>query len=82
MVNYLQIENLTKSFGDLVLLENSSFSIGEGQRIGLIAKNGSGKTTLLNIISSEEGYDSGNIVFRRDLRVGYLKQDPKYPEEL
>lgn len=82
MANYLQIENLTKSFGDLVLLENCSFSIGEGQRIGLIAKNGSGKTTLLNIISGEEGYDSGNIVMRRDLRVGYLRQDPKYPEGL
>lgn len=82
MVNYLQIENLTKSFGDLVLLENCSFSIGEGQRMGLIAKNGSGKTTLLNIISGDEGYDAGRIVMRRDLRVGYLKQDPKYPEEL
>ena len=54
----------------------------EGQRVGLIAKNGSGKTTLLNIIAGKEGYDSGNIVFRRDLRVDYLEQDPQYPEEL
>lgn len=82
MTPYLQIDNLTKSFGDLVLFENISFGIAEGQRIGLIAKNGTGKTTLLNIISGKEGYDSGNIVFRRDLRVDYLEQDPKYPEEL
>lgn len=80
--SYLQIDNLTKSFGDLVLFENISFGIAEGQRIGLIAKNGTGKTTLLNIISGKEGYDTGNIVFRRDLRVAYLEQDPKYPEEL
>lgn len=82
MVSYLQIENLTKSFGDLVLLENTSLAITEGQRIGLIAKNGSGKTTLLNILSGKEGYDSGHITFRRDLRVGYLEQDPHYPEGL
>ena len=57
-VPYLQIDNLTKSFGDLVLFENISFGIAEGQRVGLIAKNGSGKTTLLNIIAGKEGYDS------------------------
>ena len=82
MISYLQIENLTKSFGDLVLLENVALGVAEGQRIGLIAKNGSGKTTLLNIIAGKEGYDSGNISFRRDLRVGYLEQDPQYPENL
>ena len=82
MISYLQIENLTKSFGDLVLLENTSLGVAEGQRIGLIAKNGSGKTTLLNIIAGKEGYDSGTISFRRDLRVGYLEQDPQYPEGL
>ena len=82
MTSYLQIDNLTKSFGDLVLFENISFGIAEGQRIGLIAKNGTGKTTLLNIISGKEGYDSGNIAVRRDLRVDSLEQDPKYPEEL
>ena len=64
MISYLQIENLTKSFGDLVLLENTSLGVAEGQRIGLIAKNGSGKTTLLNIIAGKEGYDSGTISFR------------------
>lgn len=78
----LQVENLTKSFGDLVLFENISFGLAEGQRVGLIAKNGSGKTTLLNILSGKEGHDAGNIAFRRDLRVGYLEQDPQYPSEL
>lgn len=82
MTPYLQVENLTKSFGDLVLFNGISFGIAEGKRIGLIAKNGSGKTTLLNILAGKEGYDEGKITFRRDLRVGYLEQSPKYPEEL
>lgn len=82
MVPYLQVEDLTKSFGDLVLFHQISFGIAQGQRIGLIAKNGSGKTTLLNILSGKEGYDEGKITFRRDLRVGYLEQSPNYPEEL
>ena len=82
MVSYLQVENLTKSFGDLVLFDNISFGISEGQRIGLIAQNGKGKTTLLNILADKEGYDSGTISFRRDLKVGYLEQDPRYPENL
>ena len=78
----LQVENLTKSFGDLVLFENISFGLAEGQRVGLIAKNGSGKSTLLNILSGKEGYDEGHIAFRRDLRVGYLEQDPQYPAQM
>lgn len=82
MISYLQIEELTKSFGDLLLFENLSFGISEGDRIGLIAKNGTGKTTLLNIIAGKENYDSGNVTFRRDLRVGYLEQMPVYPPEL
>lgn len=82
MVPYLQVENLTKSFGDRVLFRGISFGIAQGQRIGLIAKNGSGKTTLLDILSGKEGYDEGQITFRRDLRVGYLEQSPSYPEGL
>ena len=64
---YLQVDGLTKSFGDLVLFKNISFGVAEGQRIGLIAKNGTGKTTLLSILSGKEGYDEGSIVYRRDL---------------
>ena len=79
---FLQVDGLTKSFGDLVLFEKIAFGIAEGQRIGLIAKNGSGKTTLLNILAGKEGYDEGSIVFRRDLKVGYLEQAPVYPEGL
>ena len=78
----LQVENLTKSFGDLVLFSDISFGLAEGQRIGLIAKNGSGKTTLLNILSGKEGYDEGKITYRRDVRVGYLEQAPVYPAGL
>ena len=78
----LNIDKLTKSFGDLVLFEDISFGIEQGQKIGLIAKNGSGKTTLLNIIAGKEDYDSGSVVFRNDLRVGYLEQAPSYPEEM
>ena len=79
MVSYLQVDGLTKSFGDLILFKDISFGIAEGQRVGLIAKNGAGKTTLLNILSGKEGYDGGNIVYRRDLKVAYLEQDPHYP---
>ena len=81
-IPYLDIQNLTKSFGELLLFENLNMSIAEGQRVGLIAKNGTGKSTLLSIINGEEGYDSGDIIFRRDLRVGYLDQSPHFdPDE-
>ena len=80
--SYLQIDNLTKSFGDLVLFENLSLGISEGDRIGLIARNGSGKTTLLNIIMGIEGKDEGTIVWRNDLRVDYLSQDPQFPADI
>ena len=82
MVSFLQVDGLTKSFGDLVLFENITFGVAQGQKIGLIAKNGSGKTTLLNIIAGKEDYDEGSIVFRNDLRVDYLEQAPHYPEGL
>ena len=79
---YLDVQHLSKSFGALVLFEDISFSIGEGQRIGLIARNGTGKSTLLKILAGHEGYDSGDIVFRRDLRVGILEQSPVFdPDE-
>ena len=76
MISYLQIDKLTKSFGDLVLFEDITFGIAQGQKVGLIAKNGTGKTTLLNIIAGKEDYDSGTVIFRNDLRVGYLEQTP------
>jgi len=82
VVSFLQIDNLSKRFGDLVLYENISFGIAQGQKIGLIARNGAGKTTLLNIISGKEGFEEGSVVFRNDLRVGYLDQSPSYPEGL
>ena len=82
MVPYLQVENLTKTFGDLTLFRQISFGVSQGQHIGLIAKNGSGKTTLLNILSGKEGYDEGKITYRRDLRIGYLEQSPLYPDNL
>ena len=82
MISFLQIDGLTKSFGNLVLFQNITFGVAQGQKIGLIAKNGSGKTTLLNIIANKEDYDSGSVVFRNDLRVGYLEQSPYYPADL
>jgi ATP-binding cassette subfamily F protein uup len=82
MISYLQIENLTKSFGNQLLFENIAFGVADNQRIALIAKNGTGKTTLLNIIAGKEDYDNGTISFRRDLRVSYLEQSPDFPKEL
>ena len=82
MVSYLQIDKLTKSFGDRVLFADVTLGIYQGDKIGLIAANGAGKTTFLNIIAGKEDYDSGNVVFRNDLRVGYLSQLPPFdPEE-
>ena len=75
---YLDVQRLTKSFGSLVLFEDISFSIAEGQKVGLIAKNGTGKSTLLSVLSGKEGYDSGDIIFRRDIKVGMLEQSPTF----
>lgn len=76
---FLDVQALTKRIGDLVLFENISFSVAEGQHVGLIARNGAGKSTLLNILAGKEDYESGEIVFRRDLKIGYLEQAPHYP---
>ena len=82
MTPYLDVQHLSKSFGALQLFSDISFSIGEGQKVGLIAKNGTGKSTLLSILCGKEGYDTGDIVFRRDLKIGFLEQSPTFdPEE-
>lgn len=82
MTPFLDIQNLTKLFGSQILFKNISFSVGEGQKVGLVAKNGTGKTTLLEILSDYEGYDEGNIIYRNDIRISYLKQIPEFnPEE-
>ncbi|MDR2042530.1 MAG: ABC-F family ATP-binding cassette domain-containing protein [Tannerella sp.] len=81
MISYLQIDGLTKSFGDRVLFRDLTFGIVQGQKTGLIAGNGAGKTTLLNILAGKESYDEGAVVFRNDLRVGYLEQFPYFPED-
>ncbi len=78
MTPYLDVQHLSKSFGALQLFQDISFSIGEGQRVGLIARNGTGKSTLLSILAGKEGYDSGDMVFRRDLKVGFLEQSPVF----
>ena len=81
-IPYLDVQNLTKSFGAQVLFKDISFSIAEGQHIGLVAQNGTGKSTLLAILTGKEGYDSGSIIYRNDLRVGMLEQSPHFdPEE-
>lgn len=76
----LDIQNVSKRFGERVLFEDISFSIGEGQRVGLIAQNGTGKTTLLSILTGDESCDSGAIIYRNGIKVGYLRQEPKFPE--
>ena len=81
-VPFLDVQDLTKSFGAQVLFEHISFSIAEGQKVGLIAQNGTGKSTLLSVITGKEGYDDGKIIFRRDLKVAMLEQSPVFdPEE-
>ncbi len=82
MVSYLQVQNLTRSVGDKTLFRDLCFSIGEGQKVGLIAKNGTGKSTLLNILSGADQADEGQVIFHNDLRVGYLEQTPNYPLDL
>ena len=78
MESYLDVQHLTKSFGEKVLFDDMSFSVSEGQKVGLVARNGTGKSTLLSILHGDEGYDAGQIVYRNDIRVGYLEQTPHF----
>ena len=81
-IPYLDVQNLTKRFGAQVLFDNISFSIAEGQKVGLVARNGTGKSTLMSVLMDKEGHESGDIIYRRDLKVGYLVQSPQFdPEE-
>lgn len=81
-IPYLDVQNLTKRFGAQVLFDNISFSIAEGQKVGLVARNGTGKSTLMSVLMDKEGHESGDIIYRRDLKVGYLEQSPQFdPDE-
>lgn len=81
-IPYLDVQNLTKRFGAQVLFENISFSIAEGQKVGLVARNGTGKSTLMSVLMDKEGYEAGSIIYRRDLKLGFLEQSPQFdPEE-
>ena len=81
-IPYLDVQNLTKRFGAQVLFDNISFSVAEGQKVGLVARNGTGKSTLMSVLMDKEGHESGDIIYRRDLKVGYLEQSPQFdPEE-
>lgn len=80
-IPYLDVQNLTKRFGAQVLFDNISFSIAEGQKVGLVARNGTGKSTLMSVLMDKEGHESGDIIYRRDLKVGYLEQSPQFDSE-
>ena len=80
-MNYLSVENLTKSFGIRVLFEDLNFGIEKGQKVALIAKNGTGKSTFLRILFGTESYDSGNVVFRKGIKLGILEQSPEFNEK-
>ena len=82
MVSYLQVQNLTRRVGDRTLFSDLSFGIGQGHKVGLIARNGTGKTTLLNILAGTDQADEGNVVYHNGLKVGYLPQQPVYPKDL
>lgn len=82
MVSYLQVENLTKSFGDRIIFSDISFGVFEGDKIGVIAKNGTGKTTLMNILTGKDDYDSGSVIYHNDLRIGYLEQTPDFDSQM
>ena len=79
-MNFLSVENLTKSFGERILFSNISFGIDQGQKVAIVAKNGSGKTTLLNCLMEKEQYDEGKIVFRKDIKVAFMEQSENLPQ--
>jgi ABC transport system ATP-binding/permease protein len=80
-MNYLSVENLSKSYGIKVLFKNISFGINKGERVSLVAGNGTGKTSLLTILSGKDTADSGNVIYRRDIRIAYLEQEPDFDAE-
>ena len=80
-MNFLSVENLTKSFGERMLFSNVSFGIDQGQKVAIVAKNGSGKTTLLNCLMGKEQYDEGKIVFRKDIKVAFMEQSENLPTD-
>lgn len=81
-LNYLTVENISKSYGELTLFENISFSVHKNQKIAFVAKNGTGKTSILNILSGDDVADSGNVIYRKDIKVSFLSQDPKFDSNL
>ena len=81
-MNYLTVENISKSYGELTLFENISFSIHKDQKIAFVAKNGTGKTSILNILSGDDTADSGEVIYRKDIKVSFLSQDPKFDNTL
>ena len=81
-MNLLSVENLAKSYGERVLFENVSFGLVKGQKVAVVAKNGSGKSTMFQLLMDPNSADSGNVIFRDGVRIGYLNQDSKFPEDL
>ena len=81
-LNYLTVENISKSYGELILFEKISFSVHKDQKIAFVAKNGTGKTSILNILSGDDQADSGNVIYRKDIKVSFLSQDPKFDKNL
>lgn len=77
-MNYLSVENITKSFGERVLFENISFGISKGQKVALVAKNGTGKTSLLKILTGKDSADSGELAYHKDVQIGFLDQEPDF----
>ena len=78
---FLDVNSLCKNIGDLIIVDDASFSVAEKQKVGLVGRNGTGKSTILNILSGAEGYEGGSIVYRKDIKIGYLEQTPEFNPE-